>query len=323
MKILLTGATGFIGSHLADYLLKKRLKVVAFDRYNPNYNLGWLEHHKKNKNINFVFGDIRDYDSVFKAMKGCKAVFHLAALGGIPYSYESPLAYYKTNVEGTYNVLEAAKFLKLSQIILTSTSETYGSAQYTPIDEKHPMRAQSPYSASKISADYLGMSYWNSFKMPIKIVRPFNVFGPRQSPRAVIPSIIIQSLYNNKKINLGNITPKRDYTYVTDTCDAFYKIYESKKVFGEIINVGTNKEFSISKIAKKIFNKLEVSPKIVNDEKRIRSKKSEVQRLLCNNKKIINLINWKPKTNFDDGLIETIKWYQLNLDTFDPDIYHI
>ena len=323
MKILITGATGFIGSHLTDFLLKKGMKIVAFDRYNPNYNLGWLEHHKKNKNINFIFGDVRDYDSVYKSMKGCKAVFHLAALGGIPYSYDSPLAYYKTNVEGSYNVLEAAKVQNLNQIILTSTSETYGTAQYVPIDEKHPMSAQSPYSASKISADFLGLSYWNSFNMPIKIVRPFNVFGPRQSPRAVIPSIIIQALNNKNKIKLGNTVPSRDYTFVTDTCEAFYKVFKSKKIFGQILNIGTNKEFKIKDIALKVFKKLDVNPKIVHDTNRVRSDKSEVKRLLCDNKKIFKSIGWKPKVSFDEGLSQTINWYETNQDIFDYEIYHI
>ena len=323
MRILITGATGFIGSHLTDFLLKKGMKVVAFDRYNPNYNLGWLEHHKKNKNINFIFGDVRDYDSVCKSMKGCKAVFHLAALGGIPYSYDSPLAYYKTNVEGSYNVLEAAKVQNLNQIILTSTSETYGTAQYVPIDEKHPMSAQSPYSASKISADFLGLSYWNSFNMPIKIVRPFNVFGPRQSPRAVIPSIIIQALNNKNKIKLGNVVPSRDYTFVTDTCEAYYKVFKSKKIFGQILNIGTNKEFKIKDIALKVFKKLDVNPKIVHDTNRVRSDKSEVKRLLCDNKKILKSIGWKPKVSFDEGLSQTINWYKTNQDIFDYEIYHI
>ena len=323
MRILITGATGFIGSHLTDFLLKKGMKVVAFDRYNPNYNLGWLEHHKKNKNINFIFGDVRDYDSVYKSMKGCKAVFHLAALGGIPYSYDSPLAYYKTNVEGSYNVLEAAKVQNLNQIILTSTSETYGTAQYVPIDEKHPMSAQSPYSASKISADFLGLSYWNSFNMPIKIVRPFNVFGPRQSPRAVIPSIIIQALNNKNKIKLGNVVPSRDYTFVTDTCEAYYKVFKSKKIFGQILNIGTNKEFKIKDIALKVFKKLDVNPKIVHDTNRVRSDKSEVKRLLCDNKKILKSIGWKPKVSFDEGLSQTINWYKTNQDIFDSEIYHI
>ena len=193
-KILITGATGFIGSHLTELCVEKGYEVVAFDRYNPNNNLGWLENSKYEKDINFIFGDIRDYDSVLKTLKGCNIIFHLAALIGIPYSYVSPLAYLKTNVEGTYNILEASKNLGVNQTIITSTSETYGSARYVPVDEKHPLSAQSPYSASKISADYLAMSYWNSFKLPIKIIRPFNTYGPRQSSRAVIPSIIIQAL---------------------------------------------------------------------------------------------------------------------------------
>jgi dTDP-glucose 4,6-dehydratase len=197
-KILITGATGFVGSHLTELCVKKGFEVIAFDRYNPNYNLGWLEKSKYKDDIDFVFGDIRDYDSVLKTMKGCKIVFHLAALIGIPYSYLSPLAYLKTNVEGTYNILESSKQLDIEQIIITSTSEVYGTAKYIPIDEKHPISAQSPYSASKISADHLALSYYNSFQLPIKIIRPFNIYGPRQSSRAIIPSIIIQAL-NNKK----------------------------------------------------------------------------------------------------------------------------
>ena len=219
--------------------------------------------------------------------------------------------------------MEAAKAQNLNQTILTSTSETYGTAQYVPIDEKHPMSAQSPYSASKISADFLGLSYWNSFKMPIKIVRPFNVFGPRQSPRGVIPSIIIQTLNNKNKIKLGNIIPSRDYTFVTDTCEAFYKVFKSKKIFGQVLNVGTNKEFKIKDIAQKVFKKLDVNPKIIYDSNRARSDQSEVKRLLCDNKKIFKLIGWKPKVTFEDGLSQTINWYKSNQDIFDHKIYHI
>ena len=199
-KILITGATGFVGSHLTELCVEKGFEVVAFDRYNPNYNLGWLEQSKYKNDVNFVFGDIRDYDSVLKTMKGCKIVFHLAALVGIPYSYLSPQAYLKTNVDGTYNILESSKNLNIEQTIITSTSEVYGSAKYEPIDEKHPFSSQSPYSASKISADQLAISYWNSFQLPIKIIRPFNIYGPRQSSRAVIPSIIIQALNNKQEI---------------------------------------------------------------------------------------------------------------------------
>jgi len=253
-KILITGATGFFGSHLSELCVEKGFEVVAFDRYGPNYDLGWLKKSKYRDDINFVFGDIRDYDSVLKTIKGCKIVFHLAALVGIPYSYLSPLAYLKTNVEGTYNVLESSKHLNTEQIIITSTSEVYGSAKYIPIDEKHPFSAQSPYSASKISADHLALSYWNSFKLPIKIIRPFNIYGPRQSSRAIIPSIIIQALNSKSEIRLGNVEPSRDFTYVTDTCNAFLDILKIKNLFGNTLNVGSNNEYTIKNICKKNFN---------------------------------------------------------------------
>lgn len=323
MKILITGATGFIGSHLTERCIEKGYKIVAFDRYNPNYSLGWLENSKYKKDIEFIFGDIRDYDWVYKSMKGCKAVFHLAALIGIPYSYISPLAYYKTNVEGTYNVLESAKIHGLDQILVTSTSETYGSAQYIPMDEKHPMNAQSPYAASKISADHLSLSYANSFKLPLKIVRPFNVFGPRQSPRAVIPTIINQALRNKKKIQLGNTNPSRDLTYVSDVCDGFLEIFKSKKLFGHVINIGTKKEIRIKDIVKKISKKLKLNLKVSKDRARVRPSQSEVNRLLCDNKKIIRFTNWRPKVKFDDGLEKTIKWYKSKSHLFKHDIYHI
>ena len=227
-KILITGAAGFIGSHLTEYFIKRGYKVVAFDRYNPNNSFGWLDKSPYKKKVECILGDIRDYDSVFKAMKNCDSVIHLAALIGIPYSYISPLAYIKTNVEGTYNILEASKNLNTDQIIVTSTSETYGSAQKVPIKENHRLIGQSPYSASKISADQIAISYWRSFKLPVKIIRPFNTFGPRQSNRAVIPTIINQAL-KNKNISLGNVKTTRDYTYVTDICEAYLEIIKSKK----------------------------------------------------------------------------------------------
>tara|TARA_Y100000590_G_scaffold470678_2_gene667683 strand:- start:405 stop:1379 length:975 start_codon:yes stop_codon:yes gene_type:complete len=322
-KILITGATGFVGSHLAELCVQKGYKVVAFDRYNPNYNLGWLEKSEYKDDINFIFGDIRDYDSVLKSMKGCSIVFHLAALIGIPYSYFSPLAYIKTNIEGTYNVLESSKHLDLEQTIITSTSETYGSAKYVPIDEKHSLSSQSPYSASKISADQLSLSYWNSFQLPIKIIRPFNIYGPRQSFRAVIPSIIIQALNNKKVINLGNIEPTRDFTYVKDTCDAFLAILKTNRFFGNVLNVGSNNEYSIETITKKILKKFNSDAKIKIEKKRIRSAKSEVVRLVCDNKKILKYTKWRPKVNFDKGLDLTIDWFEEFKDYFKHDIYHV
>ena len=322
-KILITGATGFIGSHLAELCVKKGFEVIAFDRYNPNYNLGWLEKSKYKDDIIFVFGDIRDYDSVLKTMKGCKIVFHLAALIGIPYSYLSPQAYLKTNVEGTYNILESSKHLDIEQTIITSTSEVYGTAKYIPIDEKHPISAQSPYSASKISADQLAISYYNSFQLPIKIIRPFNVYGPRQSSRAVIPSIIIQALNNKKEIKLGNVEPSRDFTYVTDTCNAFLDILKIKNFFGNTLNVGSNNEYTINDIAKKILEKLNSKANIKKEPQRTRSPNSEEVRLVCDNSKILKNTQWKPKVKIEKGLDMTINWFRKFKDLFKHDIYHV
>ena len=245
-NIIISGAFGFIGSHVTEFFVEKGLNVVAFDRYNSNNDYGWLKTSKYKKEINFILGDIRDYDSVYNVMKGCSSCLNLAALIGIPYSYISPLAYIKTNVEGTYNVLEAAKNLEIEKIIITSTSETYGTAQYEPMDEKHPLVAQSPYAASKISADQLALSYYRSFDLPLNIIRPFNVYGPRQSTRAIIPTIITQMLNNQKKINLGNVEVKRDFTYVKDVCSAFLLALNSSNINGEVINVGMNDNISIN-----------------------------------------------------------------------------
>ena len=322
-KILITGATGFVGSHLSELCVEKGFEVVAFDKYGPNYDLGWLKKSKYRDDINFVFGDIRDYDSVLKTIKGCKIVFHLAALVGIPYSYLSPLAYLKTNVEGTYNVLESSKHLNTEQIIITSTSEVYGSAKYIPIDEKHPFSAQSPYSASKISADHLALSYWNSFKLPIKIIRPFNIYGPRQSSRAIIPSIIIQALNSKSEIRLGNVEPSRDFTYVIDTCNAFLDILKIKNLFGNTLNVGSNNEYTIENICKKILTKLNSKANIKKEKRRVRSLKSEVVRLACDNTKILKQTNWKPKISIEEGLDLTINWFKENKDFFKHDIYHV
>ena len=262
-KILITGAAGFIGSHLTEYLAEKNFQIVAFDRYNPNNEFGWLDKSPIKSKLELILGDIRDYDSVFKAMKNCDGVIHLAALIGIPYSYYSPLAYVKTNIEGTYNVLEAAKNLKIKNLIITSTSETYGSAQYMPMDETHPTASQSPYAASKAAAAQLALSFYKSFNLPVKIIRPFNTYGPRQSSRAIIPTIINQCLDNNKSsLFLGNTKPTRDLTYVEDLCDAYYKVYKNKKVIGEIVNVGNNFKISINELAKKLSKVLEKKLKL-------------------------------------------------------------
>tara|TARA_Y100000768_G_C23984121_1_gene687696 strand:- start:1970 stop:2950 length:981 start_codon:yes stop_codon:yes gene_type:complete len=307
-KILITGATGFIGSHLTELLVESDYNVVAYDKYNSNNNWGWLEESKYKDEIEVILGDIRDYDSVNKAMKGCHAVFHLAALIGIPYSYISPLAYIRTNVEGTYNVLESAKNLNLEQILITSTSETYGTAQYVPIDENHPVVGQSPYSASKIAADQLAISYSRSFDLPVKIVRPFNTYGPRQSSRAIIPTVISQLLNGKSCLELGSLSPTRDLTYVADTCQGFFEIYKSSKCLSEITNIGMNSEITIGDLVNLISNFMNVEITIKTSDIRVRPKKSEVERLYCNNAKLIKNTSWKPKYNLQKGIKEVIDW---------------
>lgn len=321
-RVLITGATGFIGSHLTELFVKNGYKVTAFDRYNPDYNLGHLSTSIYKKEVEFIFGDIRDFDSVYKAAKKKNIILHLAALIGIPYSYYSPLAYIKTNIEGTYNVLEASKNLNIDQTIVTSTSETYGSALKIPMNEKHRLIGQSPYAASKIAADQLAISYWRSFKLPVKIIRPFNTYGPRQSDRAVIPSIILQALAN-RDIKLGNVTTSRDYTYVKDLCDAFLKVIKIKDLNGMPINVGSNKEIKIKDIARLIIKKVNPKLKIIIDRKRIRPKLSEIDRLKCDNSLIIDKTNWKPLITFEDGLEETIGWIRDNKMINDYNNYRI
>ncbi len=321
-KILITGATGFIGSHLCELLVKKNFKVIAFDRYNPNYNLGNLKNSKFKKDINFIFGDIRDFDSVTKATKNVDAVIHLAALIGIPYSYYSPMAYIRTNVEGSYNVLESARNNNVEQIIITSTSEVYGSAQYLPMDEKHPLVSQSPYAASKIAADQLSLSYFRSFKTPVKIIRPFNTFGPRQSLRAVIPTIINQCL-NEKQIRLGNIKPKRDYLYVEDTARAYLEILKNKKFFGKVVNVGSGYDFSIKEITQYVQKIIGTNKKIVTEKNRVRNPNSEVDHLRCDISFLKKNSKWKKGNNFYDNLIKTVNWFKKSKNKINSKIYNI
>lgn len=322
-KILITGAAGFIGSHLAELLVENGFKVKAFVRYNSKNSWGWLEDSKHIDDIEIIAGDIRDYDSVYNAMTGCDTVFHLAALIGIPYSYISPLAYIKTNIEGTYNVLESAKKLNFSNILITSTSETYGTAQYVPIDENHPLVGQSPYSASKIAADQLSLSYYRSFGLPIKIARPFNTFGPRQSARAIIPTIISQILNRNTEVKVGNTTPARDFTYVEDTCDALIKIWKSDKLFGEVTNIGSNYDISIEALTLKISKLMDCDITLKKEEIRTRPENSEVQRLVCNNNKLLLNTEWKPKHNLEDGLMKTISWIKENIGNYKYNIYNV
>jgi len=324
-KILVTGATGFIGSHLTEYLVEKGYGVIAFDRYNSNNDWGWLEHSKYKNDFQVILGDVRDYDSISKAMVGCDAVFHLAALIGIPYSYVSPLAYIRTNVEGTYNVLESSKNLNLEQVLITSTSETYGTAQYVPIDEKHPLVGQSPYSASKIAADQLAISYYKSFELPVKIVRPFNTYGPRQSARAIIPTIISQLLNGKTEIELGSLSPTRDLTFVLDTCAGFEEIYKSDSLFGEVTNIGMKAEISIGELVKLIANKMNVELSIKSINERIRPENSEVERLFCDNTKLSKHTQWKPNYSLEQGIGKVIKWMKklANLDYFKADRYNV
>jgi len=322
-KILITGATGFIGSHLTEFCVEQGYEVRAYDRYNPNNNWGWLENSEYKNEIEVILGDIRDYDSVYDAMKECDAVFHLAALIGIPYSYVSPLAYIRTNIEGTYNVLESAKQLNLSHILITSTSETYGTAQYVPIDENHPLVGQSPYSASKIGADQLAISYYRSFELPIKIVRPFNTYGPRQSARAIIPTIISQVFNNKQEIKVGNIKPTRDFTFVKDTVNGFMEIYKSQNLFGEVTNIGTNIEISIENLIKLITRLMNQNIDIAVDAKRIRPTDSEVERLCCDNSKLMNNTFWKTVYSLETGLKETIEWLETNTQFFKAKVYAI
>jgi len=322
-KVFITGATGFIGSHLVELCVEHGFDVVAFDRYNPNNHWGWLENSKYKKDFNVILGDIRDYDSVSKAMAGCGAIFHLAALIGIPYSYTSPLAYVRTNVEGTYNILEAAKNLGLEQVLVTSTSETYGTAQYTPIDENHPLVGQSPYSASKIAADQLAISYHRSFDLPVKIVRPFNTYGPRQSARAIIPTVISQILDGAEDIKVGNLLPTRDLTFVKDTAIGFLSIFETNNLIGEITNIGMKKEISIGDLIEKIADNMGVSVNVIKDDNRMRPGKSEVDRLLCDNTKLTTDTNWKPKNDLDSGLKATIKWMRNNIHYYKSNEYNV
>lgn len=321
--ILITGAAGFIGSHLTELCVESGYSVKSFIHYNSRNSWGWLENSKRKNEIEIIAGDVRDYDSVYKAMKGCSAVFHLAALIGIPYSYNSPLAYIRTNVEGTYNILESAKALGTENILITSTSETYGTAQYVPIDEKHPMVGQSPYSATKIGADQLALSYYHSFDLPVKVVRPFNVYGPRQSARAVIPTIITQILNGQTSLRLGNSTPTRDLTFVKDTANGFVVIAESDKLFGEVTNIGMNNEISIGDLATLISGLLDTEIKIVSDDERIRPEKSEVERLRCDSSKILKFTNWKPQYDLKSGLLETIEWLKSNMRYYKSEIYNV
>lgn len=325
MKALVTGADGFIGSHLVEYLLEKGYDVKAFTYYNSFNSWGWLDTLEKQKleQIEIFSGDIRDPNGVREAIKGVDEVFHLAALIAIPFSYHSPDSYVDTNIKGTLNVLQACRDFNISKVLVTSTSEVYGTAQYVPINENHPYQAQSPYSATKIAADRLAESFYRSFNIPISIVRPFNTYGPRQSARAVIPTIITQLLDGKEEIKLGSLTPTRDFNYVKDTVKGFYEIAKSNKTIGEEINIATNTEISIGDLANEIISQINPKAKIICEEQRLRPEKSEVNRLLGDNTKIKRLTNWEQSYTFEEGIKETIEWIKNNLDKYKSDIYNI
>lgn len=324
-KVLVTGSDGFIGSHLTQSLLHEGYEVKAFTYYNSFNNWGWLDTFPKDelKEIEVFSGDIRDPNGVREAMKGCDMVFHLAALIAIPFSYHSPDSYVDTNIKGTLNVLQAARDLGTSKIMVTSTSEVYGTAQYVPIDEKHPYQGQSPYSATKIGADRLAESFYRSFNLPVAIVRPFNTFGPRQSARAVIPTIISQLIAGKTEIKLGSLTPTRDFNYVKDTAAGFIAIAKSDKTVGQEINIATQKEISIGDLANMLIEKINPSAKIICEEERLRPEKSEVNRLLGSNAKIKELTDWVPKYTFEQGIDETIAFIRDNIGAYKPDIYNV
>jgi len=324
-KVLVTGAEGFIGSHLTERLVELGAEVTALVQYNSFNNWGWIDtFDKKTKaSIKVVSGDIREYDGMKRIIKGQDVVFHLAALIAIPYSYLSPMAYVRTNVEGTTNVLEACRDYDIEKIVHTSTSETYGTALYVPIDEKHPMQGQSPYSASKIGADKIAESFHKSFNMPIATIRPFNTYGPRQSARAVIPTIISQILAGKTEIKLGSLTPTRDFNFVKDTAEAFIKIAESDKTIGEVINAGSNHEITIGDTVKKIIKVIGKDIKIICDDERLRPENSEVNRLWADNTKIKELTEWRPQYSLDQGIEETVEWIKNNMQYFKTDIYNV
>jgi NAD dependent epimerase/dehydratase len=326
-NILITGADGFIGSHLTELLIEKGYNVRAFVYYNSFNSNGWLDSipsQVKNK-IDFFSGDIRDPNGVREAMIGIDIVFHLAALIAIPFSYHSPDSYIDTNVKGTLNVLQAARDSKVKRILITSTSEVYGTAQFVPITELHPKQPQSPYSASKIGADAIADSFYRSFDLPITIVRPFNTYGPRQSARAVIPTIISQLLNGAKEIKLGDISPTRDLLFVKDTVNGFLKIADCNELIGHEVNISTQSEISVGDLAKQLIKIINPNAKIIIDSIRLRPEKSEVFRLFGSNEKLISYTEWKQQYSLEKGLNETIEWFSKkeNLLQYKSDIYNV
>lgn len=326
-KILVTGADGFIGSHLVEALLALGCDVRAFVYYNSFSSWGWLDTLPPDviRDLDVFSGDIRDPNGVFEAMQGCDVVFHLAALIAIPFSYHSPDSYVDTNIKGTLNILQAARRLGTERVLITSTSEVYGTAQYAPIDEKHPFQGQSPYSATKIGADRLAESFYRSFETPVVIVRPFNTYGPRQSARAVIPTIITQLLLGQTTLKLGDLTPTRDFNYVKDTAQGFIALAEADSAVGKEINIATGTEFSVGDVAKILVSELNPHAQIITDAQRLRPEASEVFRLIGDNTMITTLTNWQPRFELAAGLRDTIAWFKEpdNLSRYKAWLYNV
>jgi NAD dependent epimerase/dehydratase len=326
-KVLITGADGFIGSHLTEMLIEEGCHVKAFVYYNSFNSWGWLDSLPKDKltQIEIFSGDIRDPNGVKTAMKDVDIVFHLAALIAIPFSYHSPDSYIDTNVKGTLNILQAARDLNIEKILVTSTSEVYGTAQFIPITELHPKQPQSPYSASKIGADCISESFYRSFDLPVTIVRPFNTYGPRQSARAVIPTIITQLLSGMKEIKLGDISPTRDLLFVNDTANGFIEIAKCNELIGHEVNIATQSEISVKDLAQEIIDQINPEACIISDEQRLRPEKSEVYRLFGSNDKLKNYTNWTQKYSLSEGLKETIAWFknEENLKLYKASIYNV
>jgi NAD dependent epimerase/dehydratase len=325
-RVLVTGAEGFIGSHLTERLVDEGCLVRAFILYNSFNSWGWIDtfNREKKQKIEIFSGDVRDQYGVRKAAEGADVIFHLAALVSIPFSYHSPDCFVDTNVRGTLNVLQAARTLGIEKVLVTSTSEVYGTACYVPIDEAHPLQGQSPYSASKIGADKIAESFFRSFDLPVSVVRPFNTYGPRQSARAVIPNIITQLLSGTKEIRLGDLSPTRDFLYVKDTVDAFTEIAKCDDAAGETINIATGSEVSIKDLADTLIKLIDPAAKVVQEKERFRPEKSEVRRLLGSNEKIRSLTGWNPRYTLKQGLAETIRWFEeeKNLKQYKPHLYN-